>query len=308
MKYTSIHYIYVPFTGVGIASTRKTKTEHMTWLKARIEVFKTYTLESLKNQTNKNFILWLGFRPEEKNNPLLEELFTHIQSLNMTFLATYEGMIWRDDKYELSMKDRFENLLRIGKGFLNNPTLEHITEMPRMIRDMVIINRNNTLFKRLTRFMNTMRPTFTSGNFSRLEWVYLTRIDSDDMLHKDAVAEIQKNPPQERKALVFKKGYIYNANTQELAYWHPDTNPPFFTIIFPAHVFFQPSRYMDYWGGFKSHEDIPKVFEVTEMPDYMYSVTIHKKHISTIWDHPFKKETITDHDKKQQFVKDFITG
>lgn len=38
--------------------------------------------------------------------------------------------------------------------------------------------------------------------------IYVTRIDSDDMLHKDVIAEVKKYPYQERRLLTYFKGYI----------------------------------------------------------------------------------------------------
>ena len=67
-------------------------------------------------------------------------------------------------------------------------------------------------------------------------------------------------------------------------------NPPFHTIIFPASVFFNPTRHVEYYGDFKSHEDIPRVFSCETLDLYKYCVTAHgKDHISTAWDVPLPK-------------------
>ena len=64
------HLIAIPFSGVGLHGGFRGDT----WFRHRIDIFKNHTLKSLKNQSNKDFTLWLWMRPEEKNNPLTREL------------------------------------------------------------------------------------------------------------------------------------------------------------------------------------------------------------------------------------------
>ena len=40
------------------------------------------------------------------------------------------------------------------------------------------------------------------------EFVYLTKIESDDMYRKDVVEEIQRKFAKERKAFVYNEGYV----------------------------------------------------------------------------------------------------
>ncbi len=72
-----IHLFFVPFTGLGLHNGFRGDA----WFKNRIEIFKNYTLKSLLNQTNKDFVLWFCFRPEEEINPLLIELQKHMATL-----------------------------------------------------------------------------------------------------------------------------------------------------------------------------------------------------------------------------------
>lgn len=39
-------------------------------------------------------------------------------------------------------------------------------------------------------------------------FVYLTRIDSDDMFHREVIADIQKEMRKERQAVLIPKGYV----------------------------------------------------------------------------------------------------
>ena len=79
-------------------------------------------------------------------------------------------------------------------------------------------------------------------------------------------------------------------------------NPPFHTIIFPKEYFFDPARYLQYFKGFKSHEDIPNVFNCQNLKDGRYCVLIHDQHISTIWDHPYKGKEIEGEEKENALI------
>ncbi len=269
------HIIYIPFTGVG----RKVMTDEQ--LKFRIEIFKNYTLKSLLNQTNKNFVLWLSFKPEDEFNPLLLKLVTYLVESGVEIIVTYHGLLYHDDKNE---------------G--NNLTLE-----PR-VRFSV-----DQIYKRFIQFKDHQ-------NEKSWDFIYLTRIDSDDMFRENAIELIQTidethldNPPT--KALTFQLGYVYNKDTNELAEWNPLTNPPFHTIIFPRGVFFDAKKHIDWYEGFKSHEDIARLphrvlWQGDNRQDRLYCVLIHnpEMHISTNWDHPFRGKLIIE--GKEEILKQFL--
>jgi hypothetical protein len=239
---TKTHIIYIPFTGVG--TNRVFSNE---WLKDRIEIFKNYTLKSLLNQTNKDFHIWLSFRPEDKENPLLRELDGY------DFIKTFHGLAYWDDRNE---------------------------------------EANKTLEERLGASLD-----YLPGG--RSNYIYLTRIDSDDMLHKDVVQLIQDQEVYGVKALTLQNGYVYNKDTNEVAEWNPLTNPPFHTVIFPKDVFFDPQEHIEWYEGFKSHEDIARLphkvlWRGDNRRDRLYMVFTHnpKMHLSTTWNHEFKGKNV----------------
>ncbi len=124
------------------------------------------------------------------------------------------------------------------------------------------------------------------------EWIYWTKLDSDDMLSKTAVEEIQSQEPGERKVFIYQNGYIYNRETGEMAEWNPNTCPPFYTICFPRDVFFNPQKHLDYMKGWKSHEDTTKIFNPVYMSDRKYCVLVHGKNTTTTWNHRFKGKSV----------------
>lgn len=115
------HLMTVPFTGLGLFEGYRGDT----WLANRIAIFKQFVLPSLINQTNRNYWLWLQFRPQEQANPIVQEfvdLLGRIRGLRV--IVTYHGITMWDDKYQPEIADK--RLLDSLKGSL--PELEQIIE------------------------------------------------------------------------------------------------------------------------------------------------------------------------------------
>ena len=274
----NLHLVYVPFRGVGIDHRNNE------WFRERVEIFKRYTLVSLLNQTDKDFVLWLSFRPQDELNPVVKELSDHLRECNITFMFTFHGLIYHDDKFTKGLWPRLKNCGRIVRGCWRNrdfaPLVASVKE--------VFQDKNDTLVQRIGESLKDL-----DGVFRKVEWVFLTRIDSDDMFRSDVIELLHKTKPFEG-ACVHKRGYIYNSDTNQLAEYLPRTNPPFHTIIFPAKVFFDPQKHHEYMGGYESHEDVPYLFDTKVMPDFSYCVTTHnpKNHISTTFLHPFRGKPV----------------
>lgn len=287
------HFIYVPMTGVGIFGGFRSQE----WYKNRIEIFKNYTLKSLLNQSNKSFTLWLSFRPQEYTNPLTTELSSYLAEKNIKTIMTFDGLMYNDDKFSGKFWDRFMNMARVVRQAWREKDLNYLQGIQEVYQ-----NKNKTLVQRLEGSLENLKSL---GNYGPVQWIYMTRIDSDDMFEKDAVKNIQAIEPF-RGAIGCKKGYIYNSETKQLATWNPPTNPPFHTIIFPKDIFFDAGQHKQYYRTFQSHEDIPKVFFTKPLPDYSYCVLVHPKegtHISTIFDHPFRGKLITEN--VEQIMKNY---
>ncbi|MFZ2152244.1 MAG: hypothetical protein WAV09_04010, partial [Minisyncoccia bacterium] len=69
------HILAIPFTSVGLHGGYRSDS----WFAHRIDIFRRFTLKSLKNQSNKNFLLWIWMRPEEEHNPLTKEIAKAIE-------------------------------------------------------------------------------------------------------------------------------------------------------------------------------------------------------------------------------------
>lgn len=98
------HIIHTSFTGRGKVPYRGDE-----WLKYRIKLFKKYTLISLVNQTNHDFLHWISFRPEEENNPQVKQLFKILCGLGYNCVFTFNGQPYWDDKKDNSdLQERFK--------------------------------------------------------------------------------------------------------------------------------------------------------------------------------------------------------
>lgn len=89
------HFMYVPFTGLGLYGGFRGNR----WLRNRITVFKNFVIPSLLNQTCQDFTLWIGWRPEERNNPHVQELEKWLTEKHLNFVFTYGGLCFWDDKF-----------------------------------------------------------------------------------------------------------------------------------------------------------------------------------------------------------------
>lgn len=267
-----IHLIYIPFTGVGIFGGFRGQQ----WFIKRIEIFKQYTLKSLLNQTNKNFVVWISFRARERNNPLVQELEVYLNAINFPFVFTFDGLMYADDRYFPHFKNRLPFFKRVVRGCWRSKKF-NLYAMYEVLQD-----KNASLQKRVENSLNVLKPIF-----ARADFVYMTRIDSDDMFHKDTMQEIQETRPQ-YKAVTIPKGYVYNRITRELSTWDPTTNPPFHTIIFPYDVFFDAEKYVEYLGEYRTHEDVVKLYDHKKIKKRLYCVLTHSWNISTAYSHRFR--------------------
>ncbi len=252
-----VHFMYVPWTGLGLFGGFRGNR----WLKNRIKVFKQFVVPSLEAQTNKNFILWCSWRPQEMMNKHVIELQNWLETeTELKVVNTWSGVCFWDDKYPDDIaRERLISAVHGSMGYLLNYMGE------------------------ATEVLMTIQP-------------------SDDCYHKEAVQEIQYMLGAKNiQAFGYKKGYMMNYRTLEVAAYNPKTNPPFFTIKFPREIFTDPRKHLEYTGPYKSHEYIGEklVYKVNE-DRRGFLVGTHGENISTVFDHPYKGMPMP-----QSVLKDF---
>ena len=112
------HLIYCPFTGLGLYNGFRGNR----WLKNRIKIFKQYVVPSLLNQSNQNFILWVSWRPEERNNIIISTLFKYLNSTFEEGQVIFNRQLKSDVELECWNKDYrnwYERTIKIIKSKLS---------------------------------------------------------------------------------------------------------------------------------------------------------------------------------------------
>lgn len=244
------HLMYCPFTGLGLHNGFRGNK----WLKNRIQVFKNFVVPSLRNQTNQNFTLWVGWRPEERTNPHVKELRQwlreHLESqTSIKVLFTYGGLCFWDDKYpdEVAHERLVSNLHRTMHELINE--------------------------------------------VGDADYVYMTIQPSDDCYKDDAVETIQNQQPIPR-LMGWRKGYITDYATKTTAEYNPTTIPPFFTHVFDRATFIDPYKHAKYTGPYKSHEYVGDHLTYVELPGRGFCVGTHGENVSTVFNLPFRGEYV----------------
>lgn len=256
------HLLYCPFTGLGLYDGFRGDR----WLTNRLAIFNQFVLPSIMNQTNKDSVLWISWRPEEKDNPIVQNFIKSLESIrDLNVLHTFGGLCFWDDKYS----DEIES----------KRLLQHLTDTLPFLKEWV---QNRTV-------LMTIQP-------------------SDDMYLSNMVENTQKyfdeNPKIE--ALGYKKGYIMNYATKEIAEYsclppttdnistyQTNTNPPFYTIKFNPEVFLDPQKHYAYIGPYESHEYVENFLKMDFFTNRGFVVGTHGANISTVWHHRYKGESLT---------------
>jgi len=99
------HYMYVPFTGLGLYGGFRGER----WFRNRLKIFKQFVVPSLLAQTNQNFTVWISFTENQRYHPLISELGKYLRDVGLDYVFTYHGICFYDDKYPI--KEARERLI-----------------------------------------------------------------------------------------------------------------------------------------------------------------------------------------------------
>jgi len=115
------------------------------------------------------------------------------------------------------------------------------------------------------------------------DYIAITRLDSDDMFHRDAMADVRDNVimTDERRCLIFKKYLLWNTVNHYLYPIHHKRSPPFITHIFPKAIYKDYNKFAE--QHFLSHRFAGgKLPETIELPADRVCVVNHEDNISRI--------------------------
>lgn len=122
------------------------------------------------------------------------------------------------------------------------------------------------------------------------DYVYATRIDSDDLVSPDFMELISRETPRtpgKVESLMFRRGYLYDLATGELAVYH-NPSSPFHTMMIPSGIFCDPRRYeaLDYGD----HSQVNERFKSRLMPSWRFTVLIHGDNFAS--DMSYRRENL----------------
>lgn len=255
--------LMVPFTGLGMYGGFRGNR----WLRNRIAVFERFVIPSILNQTDRDFVVWLCWRKEERNNRYVKELKERLSQIpNFRFVFTYTGVPMWDDKYEDAVaRERLFDTLKDGLP-------ELFDYLPDCDEVYWLMQPSDDLYDRMT--VESVKLAF--GNDPTMQ------------------------------AVTYLKGFICNYTTKEVKEYNPKTNPPFAAIRFPRNTFFDPGKHMTYIslkqdvGKYKqgtplpSHEYLPHCLKTAIFDGRGFMVGTHGENISTHFNHPYGQNALNE--------------
>ncbi len=257
--------VYTPFTGLGLYGGFRGNR----WLKNRIQIFKQFVIPSLLNQTDRDFVHWISWRPEERSNRYVKELGVYLGTIpNYRFVFTFDGIAFWDDKFE---------------------------------DDVARERLFNSLYKSLPNLLDHV------PDCDEVYWLLQPSDDCYHTLTVESVKKAFME--QGIQAVCYQNGYLCNYNTLELLEYNPKTSPPFHAIKFPRATFFDPGKHLTYIslkedaGEYKkgtpcpSHEYLPKCLNTGYFQGRGFLVGTHGENISTHFNHPYGGAKITEPDQ-----------
>ncbi len=266
MKKNICHFLYIPWTGLGLHDGYRGDE----WLVNRIRVFNTFVLPSIVNQSNQNFYVWMSFRPEEENNPIVQDFVKMLANIRgFRAVVTYNGCCFFDDKYEyeVAMDRLYSNLKE------SLPILAPVAKDAEMV--LMTIWPSDDMY-----LSNTVKAT---------QDFFMTDRKGYQMIS-------------------FPTGYIINYATGDVAEYNPDTNPPFFTIRFEPEDFLAPARHMSYTGPYKSHEFVIDKLKCAFYNHRQFVVGTHGENISTTFNIPYRGRMLTTEERDDFMSRARLAG
>lgn len=248
------HFLYMPMTGLGLYGGHRGKR----WLRNRIKIFKHFVLPSLLAQTNQNFILWVSFRYEDRNDYLVKEFQSFLELQPFRTVFTFAGVCFWDDKYpDKIAHERLLNAIHGSMGDLLNVMGE------------------------AEEILMTIQPSDDCYHKDMVKDVQ-SYFASDTKTH----------------VFGYTQGYVMDYLSGRLCEWNPKTTPPFYTIRFTRKVFTDPNEHARYIGPYKSHEYVKDFLPSIYLSFRGFIVGTHGENISTIFNHPFAGSEFSNDTRK----------
>lgn len=242
------------------------------WMEQHMEIYYTYFSIVPKDKV---IIVWSKFKTDKfSNEEEIEEWIKHRLKVFMTY--TCEG-------FKRQTNQNFIYLINYDEK-AKKYILEELKKYPPLPDNIIFTEHYHREIKKI---------------IWQYKYLYLVRIDSDDMYCKEFIQKlISFKPKEETKVLIAQSGYIYDVHNGDLAKWFYKS-PPFYTLIYNS---------IDFMNGYR-HE-VHGHSSVINLPNELidgdnFVVIIHGKNTVSRFSSSFQKGFIDDLDQKQKIIDDF---
>lgn len=136
------------------------------------------------------------------------------------------------------------------------------------------------------------------------DYVYISRIDSDDLYSLDALEIINKVTPKvmgQTEACLFRRGYIHDVRDLSLSVYS-NSSSPFHTLMVPREVFLDRDRYGTL--GYGDHSKVTQTFPYQYLPDWKFTVLIHDKNFLSTMNYSSERDVFVE---KKFSIQRFLT-
>lgn len=113
------------------------------------------------------------------------------------------------------------------------------------------------------------------------DYVFATRLDSDDLFRNDAIDEIQQYDFIHQGALVHQKGYCYNCVDKKLQHYFVQS-PPTSTIMYTKEIFLSDDRRREYTNS-RGHDQVFSQMNSIVLTENMYMILIHEHNRRSVY-------------------------
>ncbi|MCR8744696.1 glycosyltransferase family A protein [Romboutsia lituseburensis] len=201
---------------------------------------------------------------------------------------------WIDYRMEIFMKYTCKSLInQSNQSFTAIVHYEQSTE--NLVMDALSNYEplpNNIIF--------TCLPGHDINNLiSNYEYVYITRIDSDDVYHPKFIQQLLDFKDNSVECIINQKGYVYDVSNNKLGIWEAQS-PPFYTLVYNVEDYYRGKRYKLPNG----HPDAIRLKHYI-LDKYNFMVIVHGKNTSTKFENKFNKKTINCENEKNKILKEF---
>jgi hypothetical protein len=126
----------------------------------------------------------------------------------------------------------------------------------------------------------TFGAHFPASAVPPCDWVYVTRIDSDDLYSSDALKIVDSYTPSTSRveASIFQRGYIHSIDTEDWGIYYKPSSP-FHCVMFPRDIFVDEESYRKSFIG--DHSKVQAAYPSRALPEFKFCVLIHGRNWSS---------------------------